>query len=179
MEAQSAEARHNRVQAIDRLHKKGGVVFASIDTLLFKMLPPEKIFAQYIVLKEGAEISPQKLLNRLAKAGYEYAPLIESVGQISGRGEMVEVFAPGLAQPLRITFFDEEIESVRAFDTDSQRSFGGNLGEVNIPPAHELLLEHRKQRKCWNTPAIRRRLSWKGFGKLSAFVGRKWKFFQY
>lgn len=141
VEAQSAEARHNRVQAIDRLHKKGGVVFASIDTLLFKMRPPEKIFAQYIVLKEGAEISPQKLLNRLAKAGYEYAPLIESVGQISGRGEMVEVFAPGLAQPLRITFFDEEIESIRAFDTDSQRSFGGNLGEVNIPPAHEFALD--------------------------------------
>ena len=87
------------------------------------------------------EISPQKLLNRLAKAGYEYAPLIESVGQISGRGEMVEVFAPGFAQPLRITFFDEEIESIRLFDADSQRSFGGNLREANIPPAHEFALD--------------------------------------
>ena len=113
VEAQSAETRHNRVQAIDRLHQKGGVVFTSLDTLLFKMRPPEKLFAQYITLNESMEISPQKLLNRLAKAGYEYAPLIESVGQISGRGEMVEVFAPGFAQPLRITFFDEEIESIR------------------------------------------------------------------
>ncbi|MEI3416930.1 MAG: hypothetical protein V8Q43_05160 [Christensenellaceae bacterium] len=111
-------------------------------------------------------------MNRLAKAGYEYAPLIESVGQISGRGEMVEVFAPGFAQPLRITFFDEEIESIRLFDADSQRSFGGNLQEANIPPAHEFALDAQETALMLEYFGGIRRTNWKEFGNLSCC---RWK----
>ena len=141
VEAQSAEVRHARVQALDRLHQKGGIVFASIESLLARMRPPEHFFAQYVTLREGQTTSPQELLRRFSRAGYEYTSLIEGAGQISGRGEMVEIFPPGAAQPLRITFFDEEIESIRAFDADSQRSFGGNIAAVNIPPAHEFAMD--------------------------------------
>ena len=57
----------------------------------------------------------------------------------------MEIFAPGLTQPLRITFFDEEIESIRYFDVDSQRSFGGNIKKINIPPAHEFALDTQEK----------------------------------
>ena len=150
VEAQSSEARHGRVQALDRLRSKGGVVFLSPAALLFKMRPPTTFYGQYLTIKEGDITSPQALLRSLTAAGYEYAPLIEGVGQVSGRGEMTEVYAPGFAHPLRITFFDDEIESIRTFDVDSQRSFGAGLQTVEIPPAHEFSMEQDESEQLQN-----------------------------
>lgn len=114
VEAQSAEVRHARVQALDRLHQKGGIVFASIESLLARMRPPEHFFAQYVTLREGQTTSPQELLHRFSRAGYEYTSLIEGAGQISGRGEMVEIFPPGRRSRCALPFLTRRLKvSVR------------------------------------------------------------------
>ncbi|MGI6665214.1 MAG: transcription-repair coupling factor [Christensenellaceae bacterium] len=140
VEAQGMELGQERIAALTRLREKGGVVFLSVDALLQKMRPAELFFAGYFSLKEGDVIPPEALRAQLSKSGYEMATIIEVPGQMAGRGEIHEVFPPGRAHPYRINFFDDEIESIRTFDTDSQRSFGAPLKEIQIPPASEFVL---------------------------------------
>ena len=77
----------------------------------------------------------------LVALGYEGCAMVEGSGQVSGRGEIMEVFPPDAKAPYRITFFDDEVESIRPFDTDSQRSFGAGEAQICIPPAAEFCLD--------------------------------------
>ncbi len=146
METQGSETQKERVASLDRLKQKGGVVFLSIESLLFKMRPVREFFNKYKMIRQEQVIAPQKLLDLLLAAGYESATLVESPGQMSGRGEIVEVFPPNSRNPYRVTFFDEEVESIRSFDPDTQRSFGGVVESISIPPALEFFLNETEAR---------------------------------
>ena len=116
------------------------VVFLSIDALLYKSRPKKQFFDAFRRLSAGQIIPPKELAARLAQAGYERSELTEAPGQFSGRGDILDVFPPGMDDPVRISFFDNEIESIRAFDADSQRSIGAPLEQVSIGPADDMLL---------------------------------------
>jgi len=140
IEAKSAETSRERVRAIGELAGGPRIVFLSLDALLYKMRSPVRFFEAFRRICRGMEISPHSLMEYFFGMGYERAALVESVGLCSGRGEIVEIFPPNSEHPLRITFFDQEIESIRYFDEDSQRSFGEGLEEVCISPATEFCL---------------------------------------
>ncbi|MBQ4288554.1 MAG: transcription-repair coupling factor [Clostridia bacterium] len=141
VEASDHEVRHKRIRSIFRVHNEGGVVFCSAKTLLFKMRKSSKVYSQSVKIRKGQIISPDGLMKLFTEMGYEHVAMIERTGQFSGRGEIVEVYTPNYDDPLRINFFDDEIETIKFFDSDTQRSAGDELKTVEIIPSHELVLD--------------------------------------
>ena len=90
---------------------------------LVQPIPPAKdIEREFLSLAIGERLDPEHLLRRLAGAGYERLPLAESPGDVSLRGDILDVFPFASELPLRIELFDDEIESLRTFDPADQRS---------------------------------------------------------
>ena len=73
---------------------------------------------------------------RLVEAGYAIGPLVDAGGLAARRGGLVDVWPPGAAQPLRIEFFGSEVDSMRSFDPESQRTLE-RLERAYIGPASE------------------------------------------
>ena len=84
-------------------------------------------------LRMGDVLPREDLLERLVDLGYEHAEEVERVGQFSVRGGIVDIFAINAAEPVRVEYFDDEIDSLREFDLDSKRSTK-NIGAAIIMP---------------------------------------------
>lgn len=140
IDTRSTEIAAQRTLALCRISRKPSLVFTSAQALLYKMRPKKSFLSHFFRLKAGMIIEPRDLQKRFADAGYEYSALIEGKGQFSGRGEIAEIYPPEASSPYRITFFDDEIETIRLFDPDTQRSYGDNIDEIEICPAFEINL---------------------------------------
>ena len=114
------------------------VVVAEPKALLFPVFPPETLDKLTIGLSVGDVISPERLTRMLIAMGYEREELVEFLGTTSRRGDVLDIFAPSHIDPVRIEFFGDEIESIRLFSSENQRSHE-QLSEVLIPPANEWL----------------------------------------
>ena len=84
----------------------------------------------------GDRVSFEGLAVKLVEAGYDIVPLVEAPGQAARRGGLIDVFPPGLDTPVRIEFFGPEVESIRTFSIETQRTIA-QLDEVRIGPAAE------------------------------------------
>jgi transcription-repair coupling factor (superfamily II helicase) len=89
-------------------------------------------------LKVGSIISPQKLVNKLVSSGYTRDTLVTKTGEFGVRGFIIDVFPVDEEYPIRIEFFDDEIDSIRYFDTENQKSLG-NINDVLIKPYFEFI----------------------------------------
>ena len=78
--------------------------------------------AEFVRLKTGDVLDVRALLERLVKAGYTREPLVEEAGQVSLRGDILDLFPFASDEPIRIEMFEEEIESLRRFEPAEQRS---------------------------------------------------------
>ena len=109
-----------RARALDVL-AAGGLVFASAAALAEGMPPAEQRPAT-IVLRTGVELGLEQLAEELALAGYERVERVDDRGQFAVRGGLVDVFPATGREPLRIEFFGDEVEAVRAFSPFTQRA---------------------------------------------------------
>ena len=98
------------------------VLCAPADALLARMRPPAQYDSAAVSLKEGGRMLPGELIERLVKMGYERVDMVEGKGQCALRGAIVDAFSPAESAATRIEFFDDEVDSIRAFDPISQRS---------------------------------------------------------
>ena len=100
-----------------------------------KKLPPKAVFfADSLVLKNGGSFNRDELIARLARMGYERSAAAEVAGQFAVRGDIVDLFMPGSDDPVRIEFFDTDVDSIRSYDALTQRS-KQSLDEIRIWPA--------------------------------------------
>jgi len=113
------------------------VVVAPIRAILEPVLEPEELKKYYVDLRVGDEVDLEALSSILTSSGYERVDLVEGRGQFSIRGGIVDLFPPDRQLPLRLEFFDRELDSLREFEPDSQRSVR-NLQEASVCPAWEL-----------------------------------------
>lgn len=81
------------------------------------------------------KISPQVLKERLYSYGYELVDVVCERGEASFRGDIADIFPPNSDVPYRISFFDDDIESIRSFDADTQKSIQGELESIYMAPA--------------------------------------------
>ncbi len=95
---------------------------ASLAALLEPLPPARALEAATLELRVGQRISSEHLLARLVKRGYARVPLVERPGEVSLRGDVFDLWTFAADRPLRVEFFDEEIESLRTFDPVDQRS---------------------------------------------------------
>jgi transcription-repair coupling factor (superfamily II helicase) len=114
-------------------------VVAPISALVQKVLPRQVLgeVSQYLVT--GEEADREELLAKLVRLGYASVPLVEDPATFSVRGGILDIFTPSLPLPVRIEFFGDFVETIRAFDPVSQRSLHP-LPELIILPSREMLL---------------------------------------
>jgi transcription-repair coupling factor (superfamily II helicase) len=118
---------------------RGGLVCASARALA-EGLPPDEARPEPIELRTGLEPGVEQLTEELALAGYERVERVDDRGQFAVRGGIVDVFPTTGREPLRVEFFGEEIESVRAFSPFTQRALHP-VAEATLYPAAERRLD--------------------------------------
>jgi len=117
-----------------------GVVVAAAPTLMYRLPPPTFIQQRALWLKAGQRLEPMAFRERLARAGYEAVSQVMAPGEFAQRGGLLDLFPMGAAQPFRLEWFDDELDSIRPFDPETQRS-EGQVAEVRLLPAREFPLD--------------------------------------
>jgi transcription-repair coupling factor (superfamily II helicase) len=115
------------------------VLVSSVQALLQHTIDPGDLPDQPRVLASGARLHQDALLRELFNLGYSPVLEVAGRGEFARRGGIVDVFPPSRDLPVRIEFFGDEIESLRAFDPTDQRATGG-VDEMVLLPASEFLL---------------------------------------
>jgi transcription-repair coupling factor (superfamily II helicase) len=104
-----------------------------------KLPPPESLQEALVYAVAGENLERESFLQTLLENGYERRPVVEERGEFSVRGGVIDLFPPLYAQPVRLEFWGDEVESLRFFDPASQRS-QGSLEELLVLPASEVIL---------------------------------------
>ncbi|WP_024950638.1 transcription-repair coupling factor [Cobetia crustatorum] len=112
------------------------IVPVPVNTLMQRLAPVDYIAGQVFSLSRGDTLNREDFRTRLSRAGYRAVETVYEPGEYALRGALIDLFPMGSKQPLRIDLFDEEIDTLRAFDPDTQRS-GDKVESIEILPAHE------------------------------------------
>ena len=115
------------------------VLVASVQSLLQHTIAPGDLPATAREIAVGSRLNQNQLLRDLLDLGYVPVPEVAGRGEFARRGGIVDVFPPSLELPIRIEFFGDEIDSLRAFDPTDQRTTG-KVDHVGLLPASEFLL---------------------------------------
>ncbi len=119
---------------------KRGIVIASAPSLLQRLPPVDYVAARTLELKTGQTLDRQQFIDSLSAVGYLRVPQVGEHGEFSVRGSLLDIYPMGSGRPLRVDFFDDEIESLRFFDPDTQMS-GGKTDSIEILPGREIPLD--------------------------------------
>ena len=139
-EAQSKEVYAERIRTLNKMYSnKINIIVTTIEAVSQKMISKEVLYKNVLELKVGERYNLENIKQNLISLGYERFDLIEGKGQFGIRGGIVDV-AISSEKGVRIEFFDDEIDSIRYFNIQSQRSTE-MLDGIDIYPAYEFLLE--------------------------------------
>ncbi len=129
-----------RLMTLFRLpNLKQGVIIVPINTLLQRIAPKTFVQQEAFLLKLGDTLIIDDMKARLTQAGYLHTSQVVSHGEFSLRGSIMDLFPMGASHPFRIELFDNEVESIRTFDPDSQRSLE-KTNAIELLPAREFPL---------------------------------------
>jgi transcription-repair coupling factor (superfamily II helicase) len=117
-----------------------GVLVVPAGTLLQRLPPREYVDSHSLVLQIGDYLNLDTMRRRLERAGYQCVSQVIAHGEYAVRGSLLDLFPTGGSLPFRIDLFDEEVESIRTFDPDSQRS-KERVERIRLLPARELPLD--------------------------------------
>ncbi|MEM6049580.1 transcription-repair coupling factor [Erwinia sp. P7711] len=113
-----------------------GVLIVPVNTLMQRVCPHSFLHGHALVMKKGQRLSRDTLRSQLEQAGYRHVDQVMEHGEYATRGALLDLYPMGSDQPYRIDFFDDEIDSLRLFDVDTQRTLE-EVPAVNLLPAHE------------------------------------------
>lgn len=109
---------------------------------LLRRIIPKTVFQHTAqVLQKQDLIDREELIQKLVALGYERYSLVEDEGQFAVRGDVIDIFSPAHDQPMRLSFFDIELEEIKFFDPINQRT-KESVAQIHLIPAHEILLNH-------------------------------------
>ncbi len=141
VEGVSREFEHRRISALYAIqNQKCRVIVACADAAMQYTIPPKKLKNSTVEIKEGAEVSPEKIVSSLMSCGYVRTEQVEGIGQFALRGGILDFFMPSSETPCRIEFWGDEIDTVSAFDIETQRRTE-KLGGFVITPSNEILFD--------------------------------------
>lgn len=121
------------------LEDEGGVVVTTVDGLMDHLLPLSMIKESCLNIMVGQTLDMEEIKHLLTGMGYERMGQVDGMGQFSVRGGILDVFPLTEEVPVRIELWGDEVDSIRSFDAESQRSIQ-QMDEVTIYPAAELIL---------------------------------------
>ena len=133
-DTQSLELQAGRAAALRFLQgEERGIVFITAEALQQKQLRPAGVGGRHLLLKLGEEREQQEVISTLVELGYERTDQVDAIGQFSVRGGILDVFPINSNVPVRVEWFDIEIDAIRSFDVDNQRSLQP-LDDLKVAP---------------------------------------------
>ena len=148
--ASSPEMRANKVETLASLLKNTNQVVITCPSGLLRHLPSPELFKEgCFTLKVGNIQDPEELKRKLIKIGYYQSSHIDQPLTFASRGGVIDIFSINHTQPVRIEFFDDEIESIRFFDVTTQQTIVP-IQEIDIVPASDLLFSEEDSDEIHN-----------------------------
>ena len=121
------------------------VLFVPVATAMQKLPPVPFLAGRTFWLKNGQTLDIGRLKTDLVDAGYNHVSHVVAAGEFAVRGGIVDLFPMGSGMPYRIDLFDDEIDSIKTFDTDTQRTISP-VSEIRLLPAHEFPTDSEAQK---------------------------------
>ncbi|MGB0894629.1 MAG: transcription-repair coupling factor [Parashewanella sp.] len=126
-----------RLETLAKLaDSKQRLIIVPINTLMVKLPPKSFLTGNVLLLKNGDKYPLTNMRQQLVDTGYHHVEQVYEHGEFAVRGSIIDIFPTGSKQPLRIELFDDEIESIRYFDPETQRS-ESSVEQVRMLPAKE------------------------------------------
>ncbi len=126
-----------RMETLYRLPQMtDGILVVPVTTLIQRLAPRDYLARNSLILSRGERLDPVSMRERLEQAGYQCVSQVMEHGEYALRGAILDIYPMGADQPYRIDLFDDEIESIRTFDPDTQRSTG-QVDSIRMLPARE------------------------------------------
>ncbi|WP_294388580.1 transcription-repair coupling factor [uncultured Clostridium sp.] len=149
VDAVSGDLRWARLKVIKEIlnNKSKKIIVTSIDALTALYTPREKYLKYSIGIKSGDEVDLKDTSKRLIECGYERVEVVEGKGEFSFRGGILDVFPPTAVYPYRIELFGDEIDSIRTFNIESQRSIE-KVEFMEIFPAKEVIVDEEAKKSA-------------------------------
>ena len=130
-----------RLRVLARLPEmRRGIVIAAATVLQQRLPPVDYVASRSLSLRRGQALPREPFTDSLVASGYLRVPQVSEHGEFAVRGSLIDIFPMGADTPVRIDFFDDDIESLRYFFTDTQLS-GERLDAIDILPAREVPLD--------------------------------------
>ena len=129
-----------RIASLYRLPELSrGVLVVPITTALHRLAPTRFLLGTSLVLDVGQKLNVEQMRTRLESAGYRCVDTVYEHGEFAVRGALIDLFPMGSELPYRIDLFDDEIETLRTFDAETQRSID-KVESIRLLPAREFSL---------------------------------------
>ena len=121
--------------------QKKPLIISPLKTLLFSLPKPEVL--QSISIEFGGILELKSFKEQMFCWGYEFVDIVQMEGEISFRGDIIDIFVPSMPNPIRVSLFDNEIEQIKEFELETQRTLGEELESFTITAAFYSLDEAR------------------------------------
>ena len=140
------EVELSRIEVLYRLPAGGrSIIILPLRAMIQKVIPRSVLEGYIETISIGDLIERDRLVTKLLAGGYIRESIVEGKGEFSVRGNVIDIFPPASVHPFRMEFIGDELESIRQFDTSSQRSTGERVEFVLLPTREVILSDERKQ----------------------------------
>jgi len=130
----------DRLQTLFNLpNTKQGILVVPITTVMHRLLPSDYLFSNSLVLDVGQSVKLEAFRKQLNQQGYRFVDQVTEHGEVSKRGSLLDIFPMGAINPFRIDLLDDEVDSIRTFDIETQRSIY-KVETIRVLPAREVAL---------------------------------------
>ena len=116
-----------------------GILIVPVTTLMHRLMPREYLLSHSLILKKGQQLNVDAFRKQLSESGYAFSTQVIEHGDVAIRGSLIDLYPMGADYPYRIDLLDDEIDSIRTFDPETQRSLN-KVEEIKILPAREVAL---------------------------------------
>jgi transcription-repair coupling factor (superfamily II helicase) len=126
-----------RMNLLSRLpYQQSGLIIAPVTALMQRLAPVSWLLGHSLRLTTGQQLEPSSFRNLLQDAGYQASEQVWQPGQFATRGAVIDLWPMGLSLPFRLELFDDEIDTIRSFDAETQRSIE-KLDSIELLPGRE------------------------------------------
>jgi transcription-repair coupling factor (superfamily II helicase) len=132
-------ARMTALSTLTSESTKGAIVLTAVNALIQKLPPVDVVARMSFAAAAGQVVDSNRLIDWAANNGYLRVPTVREAGEFAVRGGLVDLFPASMETPLRFDFFGKQLETIRTFDPDTQRTTG-NIKRIALAPMSEVLL---------------------------------------
>lgn len=130
-----------RLQTLSRIQQtNNAIVVSAASTLMHRLCPPKFLTRYGLSLQQGQKLDIQQFRLHLQEAGYHSVNKVLEHGEFAIRGSIIDLYPMGSSQPFRVELFDDEIDSLRRFDPENQRTIE-KIEQIHVLPAHEFPMD--------------------------------------